>query len=126
VTNSGRFQEEGYQMMGAAFEVYNEIGGGLLEEIYQECMELELGFGAIPFRSKNGIAAFYKSKRLRKRYVPDLILFNGLIVELKAVAQLIADHEAQLINYLRLSKRRVGYLLNFGPTNKLEWRRFII
>ena len=112
--------------MGAAFEVYNEMGGGLLEEIYQECVELELSSMGIPFRSKDSIPVFYKCKQFRKRYIPDLIVFNGLIIELKAVVQLTNEHESQLINYLRIAKRPVGYLVNFGPTDKLEWKRFII
>src|SRR5439155_20459693 len=99
------FREEGYQLMGAAFEVYNENGSGLLEEIYQESLEIELALRSIPFRSKQELAVFYKGRELQKRYIPDLHVFGGIIVELKAVTELAPElapeHEAQVFNYLR-------------------------
>jgi len=119
-------KEEGYRLVGAAFEVYNELGAGLSEEVYQESLELELGFRGIPFRSKFGIRTFYKGVELRKHYVPDLILYEGLIVELKAVSDLVPEHEAQLINYMNLTRSRAGYLVNFGHKETLEWKRYVI
>ncbi|HAB17912.1 MAG TPA: GxxExxY protein [Verrucomicrobiota bacterium] len=120
------YKDEGYKLMGAAFEIYNEQGYGLAEEIYQECMEIELELRRIPFRSKQELACFYKGRELKKRYVPDLFAFNCLVVELKAVSQLVAEHEAQVVNYMRLSKQPVGYLINFGHKGTLEWKRFIL
>jgi GxxExxY protein len=58
--------------------------------------------------------------------VPDLFAFEGLVVELKSVSQLLPEHEAQLINYLRISKQPVGHLINFGRKEELEWKRFIL
>ena len=120
------YKDEGYKLMGAAFEVYNERGYGLGEEIYQECMEIELELRAISFHSKQELACFYKGRELKKRYVPDLFVFGCLIVELKAVSQLLAEHEAQLVNYLRLTRQPVGYLINFGHKDSLEWKRIIL
>lgn len=119
-------QEEGYQLMGAAFEVYNEQGYGLAEEIYQECLEIELENPGIPFRAKQELVCHYKGRPLKKRYVPDLFAFNALIVELKSVGQLAPEHEAQVLNYMRISKSPVGYLINFGHKGNLEWKRFIL
>ena len=82
------FRKEGYELMGAAFEVYNENGSGLLEEIYQESLEIELALRGIPFRSKQELAVFYKGRELQKRYIPDLHVFGGIVVELKAVTEL--------------------------------------
>ena len=118
--------EEGYALMGAAFEVHREIGGGLLEEIYQECLEIELQECGIPFRAKDEIAVFYKGRKLKKRYIPDLVVHEQVVVELKSVKELDPAHEAQLINYMRLSRQPVGYLINFGPIGKLQWKRFIL
>ena len=118
--------EEGYQLMGAAFEVYNEQGYGLAEEIYQECLEIELENRGIPFRAKQELVCHYKGLPLKKRYVPDLFAFNSLIVELKSVSQLAPEHEAQVFNYMRISKSPVGYLINFGHKGNLEWKRFIL
>jgi GxxExxY protein len=77
-------KDEGYKLMGAAFEVYNEQGYGMAEEIYQESLEIELELRGIPFRSKQELACFYKGRELKKRYVPDLFVFNCLVVELKS------------------------------------------
>ena len=120
------YKDEGYKLMGAAFEVYNEQGYGLAEEIYQECLELELESRAIAFQSKPELLCFYKGRQLKKRYVPDLFVFGCLVTELKAVTALAPEHEAQLINYLRLTRQPVGYLINFGHKDTLEWKRIIL
>ena len=120
------YKDEGYRLMGAAFEVYNEQGFGLAEEIYQESLEIELESRGIPFRTKQELTCHYKGRELKKRYVPDLIVFDGLVTELKSVSQLAPEHEAQLMNYLRITKQPVGYLVNFGHKDTLEWKRFIL
>ena len=120
------FQEEGYKLMGAAFEVYNEQGYGLAEEIYQESFEIELELRQIPWKSKQELATFYKNRPLKKRYVPDVIVYGGMVVELKAVSELLPEHEAQVFNYMRIARMSVGYLINFGHKATLEWKRFII
>lgn len=120
------YKDEGYKFMGAAFEVYNEIGCGLAEEVYQESLEIELELRGLAFRSKQERHCFYKQRILKKRYMPDFDVFDGLVVELKAVTQLLPEHEAQLINYMRISKRPVGYLVNFGHKDTLEWKRFLL
>jgi len=120
------YKHEGYQFMAAAFEVYNDRGYGLAEEIYQECLEIELELRGISFRPKEEIRCFYKGRELKKRYVPDLFVFGCLVVELKAVEELGPEHEAQLINYMRITRQPVGYLVNFGHKDTLEWKRFIL
>jgi GxxExxY protein len=120
------FKDEGYRLMGAAFEVFNEKGGGLAEEIYQECLEIELEMRCIQFKSKQELACYYKGRELKKRYVPDLFVFDCLVAELKAVSALLPEHEAQLLNYMRITRQPVGYLINFGPKDSLEWKRFIL
>ena len=120
------YSKEGYALMAAAFEVHNEQGGGMAEEVYQESLEFELGDRGIPFVSKQELAIYYKGRELKKRYVPDLYVHDGIVVELKAVSALLPEHEAQLINYMRIAKKRVGYLVNFGPIKGVEWKRFVI
>ena len=120
------YKDEGYKFMGAAFEVYNEQGYGLGEEIYQESLEIELRLREIPFQSKQELRCFYKGRELRKRYLPDLIVFGCLVVELKSVSALAPEYEAQLINYMRITRQPVGYLVNFGHKDTLEWKRFIL
>ncbi|MDA3873885.1 MAG: GxxExxY protein [Kiritimatiellae bacterium] len=118
--------KEGYALMGAAFEVYNENGHGMGEEIYQESLEIELNLRKIPFRSKDELQVFYKGFVLKKTYIPDLMVYREIITELKSVKALLPEHEAQLINYMRITKKAVGYLINFGTPNDLQWKRFII
>ncbi|MDP1589598.1 MAG: GxxExxY protein [Prosthecobacter sp.] len=122
----GPFQQEGFDLMAAAFDVHNEVGGGLAEEVYQESLEVELEMRGMPFVSKQEIAIFHKGRELKRRYVPDLYVCDGMVVELKAVSQLLPEHDAQLFNYMRLTGKRVGYLINFAPLKRVEWRRYVL
>ena len=114
---------EGYSMIGAGFEVYNEMGNGYLDDVYQESLELELHDQKIPFVPKPKLPIFYKVRSLRKQYEADLNIFDRIIIELKAVKALLPEHEAQLLNYLKATGRRVRYLVHFGTFPKLDWRR---
>lgn len=119
-------EDEGYKLMGAAFEVHNELGYGLAEEIYQQSLEVELSLRAIPFRSKCELQVYYKGKQLETIYKPDLYVYESIVVELKAVKELVSEHEAQLFNYMRIARQPVGYLINFGRKGGLEWKRLIL
>lgn len=123
---SGIYRDEGFRFMGAAFEVYNDRGFGMAEEVYQECVEIELDLRGIPYDAKAELRCCYKGHELRKRYIPDLFVFGCLVVELKAVETLLPEHEAQLFNYMRISRQPVGYLVNFGHRDTLEWKRLIL
>ena len=124
--STGLHQQQGYDFMAAAFEVHTEMGHGFLEEVYHESLELELTQRGIPFISKPKLQLFYKGQSLKKQYEADLIVVGEMVVELKAVKTLLPEHEAQLINYLRATRKRVGYLINFGSFPKLEWKRFVL
>ncbi len=125
-TPTGLYQQEGYDFMAAVFDVYNEMCHGFLEEVYHESLELELTQRGIAYASKSKLALFYKGQLLKKQYEADLIVIGEIVVELKAVKALLSEHEAQLINYLRATGKRVGYLVNFGSFPKLEWKRFVL
>lgn len=119
-------EQEGYRLMGAAFEVYNQLGYGMAEEVYQQSLEIELGMRGIPFQSKAELTMHYKDRVLLTCYRPNLLVFDAIVVELKAVSELVSDHEAQLFNYMRIASQPIGYLLNFGRKNDLQWKRFIL
>jgi GxxExxY protein len=89
-------------------------------------LERELKLRGIVFERKPGIEIPYKGEPLDKRYFPDLLVAGGVIAELKTVQALVGEHEAQLLNYLRATKKRVGYLINFGSKTKLEWKRMVL
>lgn len=126
MTTNEPFAQDGYDLMAAAFEVHNEQGGGLLEEIYQESMQVELDLRNIRFSARPGLQVFYKGRMLNKRYEPDLLVNDNIVVELKAVRQILSEHEAQLLNYMRITRKPVGYLINFAPIAKVEWKRFVL
>jgi GxxExxY protein len=119
------FAQLGYDLMAAAFDVYNELGGGLSEEIYQESLERELASRRIAFESQPELKVFYKSTPLNKRLKPDLIVANEIVVELKAAKNLAEEHESQLLNYLRVTQKPVGYLINSASFPKLQWKRYV-
>lgn len=118
-------KEEVYSIVGCAIEVHKELGFGFLEAVYQEAMELELTQRKIPFDAQLSLAISYKGQRLRKEYNADLICYAQIIVELKALERLSGREEAQLLNYLKATGYRVGLLINFGNSPKLEWKRFV-
>src|SRR5690606_16226352 len=101
-------------LMGACFEVYNEMGNGYLEDVYQESLEMELSARGISYVAHPKLPITYKGRLLRKHYEADLLVLDKIIVELKALKTLLPEHEAQLIHYLKTTGRKIGYLVNFG------------
>ncbi|MCQ2263730.1 MAG: GxxExxY protein [Bacteroidales bacterium] len=104
---------EMYNIVGAAMEVYNTLGRGMEEAVYQEAMQIEMALRDISFEREVWFDAFYKDCKMKKRYRADLVV-NDVIVELKSVCCLTSDHRAQLFNYMRLTKQKRGILMNFG------------
>lgn len=113
-------------IIGAAIEVHREMGPGLLESIYQKCLERELRWRGIAFEALARLPLIYKGEPLDSEFVLDLYFPGRLVVELKAVERLLPVHDAQLLSYLRLSHTPVGLLLNFTvPVMKDGVRRFV-
>ena len=119
------FRDEVYAVVGAAIEVHRELGAGFLEAVYQEAMERELALRGIAFESQRELVIHYKGQPLSKSYVCDLLCFDSVLVELKAMDRLTGREAAQLINYLKSAGLSVGILINFGSHGKLEWRRLV-
>ncbi len=118
-------KEETYQILGACFEVYNNMGCGFLESVYQECLEQELSSVGIPFEAQQQIDLVYKGNELKRTFSPDLLCFGTVIVEIKAVKRLNVEHQAQLINYLKACRLNVGLLVNFGSYPQLDYERIV-
>ena len=119
------FKDECFQIMGACFEVYKELGCGFLEAVYQESLEIELATQAIPFRPPLELVLKYKGQRLKQLYEPDFVCWDKIILEIKAVTELSNVHRAQLQNYLKATGFRLGVLVNFGHFPKVEWERIV-
>jgi GxxExxY protein len=120
------YKEESYRILGACFEVYKEMGCGFVEPVYQECLEIELGLQGISFESQVQLPLAYKGSPLKGKYIPDFILFNKIVLEIKAVKELADDHRAQVYNYLRATGYRLGLLVNFGHHPGVEYERIVI
>jgi GxxExxY protein len=113
-----------YAIIGAAMEVHRELGCGFLEPVYQEAMEIELVARSIPCKRQVDLGIMYKGRPLCCLYKADLICFENIIVELKALSRLTGVEEAQVINYLKATGFHVALLLNFGCTS-LQYKRFV-
>ena len=104
-------------VIGAAIEVHKELGGpGLLEDFYEEALCCELEMRGIPHKRPVGIKVIYKGRELRKRLVLDLVVADKLIVECKAVDEYNKVYSAQVLTYLRQTKKKLGLAINFGET----------
>jgi len=120
-----KLKEEVYAVIGAAIDVHRELGPGFLESIYQEAMEIELTTRRLPFVAQHPISVRYKGVTLKKQYLADLVCFERIIVEIKALPHLSVTETAQLLNYLKGTGFPMGVLINFGSHGKLEWKRLV-
>jgi GxxExxY protein len=118
--------DEAYAVAGAAMEVYYKLGSGFLEPVYQQALGIEFARRNVPFEQQKRFRIEYKGTILDKEYVADFVCYDQVIVEIKAINQLSPVDWAQVINYLKVSKMRVGLLFNFGSVGKLEWKRLVI
>ncbi len=107
-------------IIGAAIEVHKELGPGFLEPVYQEAMELELTERGIPFSAQAALKIRFKKWTLKKEYIPDLLCFGSVVVELKAMEKLTSRETAIAINYLKATGFKVCLLINFGSVGKVE------
>ena len=117
------FKDEVYAIIGAAMEVYNQLGPGFGEAIYQEALEIESDSRALPNNPQQEIYIAYKGVKLKKFFKPDFIYYDKIIAEIKAMDKLTSREEAQLLNYLKATGLPLGILINFGRENDLEWKR---
>jgi GxxExxY protein len=124
--NALYLSDETYEVVGAAMEVFYKLGPGFLEPIYQQAFAIELELRGIPYRREERFTITYKGRVLGKEYVADFFCYDQIIVELKAVNQLSPIDWAQVINYLKVTRCRVGLLFNFGSHGRLEWKKLVI
>lgn len=113
------------KIIGVAMEVHRELGCGFLEALYQEAFEHELMLNRINFVSKKLHRVSYKDIILRHPYIPDLIVEGKVVVDLKAIREIGAIEEAQMVNYLKITMVPVGLIINFAGRS-LEWKRLVL
>ena len=117
-----KYEEQTSKILNACIEVHNELGNGFLEPVYQEALEEEFKLQGIPYEREKLLPVMYKGKQLNKEYYADFVCYENIIVELKAVTNLVKAHKAQLLNYMKATKAEIGLLINFGETS-LKWER---
>ena len=120
------YRDEGYAILGACFEVYNTLHPGLSEDIYKLSLCIEFRRRGIPYEREKQLRMYYKGELLSKKYFADLVCYGDIIVEAKATSGLTDDHRGQLLNYMRITNTKVGYLVNFGAKEKLQWQRMAL
>jgi len=114
------------KVMDAAFLVHREMGAGLLESVYEECMVEALQEINLCFERQKEVPVTFRNKKLNCGFRADLVIENCVLIELKSVSKLDPVHEAQLINYLRLADIKIGFLINFNvPLLKQGLKRFV-
>lgn len=118
-----KYRDLVYKIIGAAMEVHGELGYGLLEPVYQEALSRELSIRHIDNVREKEIEIYYKGVKMDKFYKMDLVV-DDIIVELKAVESVTSEHRVQLFNYLRLTQKPIGILINFGESN-LHSERYV-
>ena len=117
-----KYKDIVYQIIGASMEVHDELNWGLLEPVYNEALHLELLDRGVENEREKLLPSFYKGRRLDKYYQMDLVV-GDVVVELKSVDELCSAHRAQLFNYLRLTRKPIGLLVNFGQAS-LQGERY--
>lgn len=117
------YEDESYAIRGAIFEVYKTLGTGFLEAVYQEALGIEFSSRGIPYREQVDVKIAYKGHPLIQKYRADIVCYDKIILELKAVNSLLPEHEAQLQNYLRATGMRLGFLVNFCSPDGADIRR---
>ncbi len=106
-----------FEVVGAAINVHKKMGRGLAETVYHECMKVELEKKKLKYFTELNIPVFYDEKKLAIRFRCDLFVENCLVVELKAISRFVLEHEAKLLNHMRLLKAPKGILINFNCSN---------
>ncbi len=112
-----------YKIIGAAMNIYNDLGYGFLEKVYENSLKNDLEGFQVDVKQQYPIKVIYKNKVVGD-YMADLLVDNKVIIELKSIEKLNKIHEAQLLNYLKATKIKVGLLINFSP-NKLEFKKLV-
>jgi len=124
--NRDRYNQLSKEVLDAAITVHKEMGPGLLESVYEFCLMKEFELRGIFAENQVPVQLVYKGYQLNKDYRIDVLIEKEIIIELKAVEVLLPVHEAQIISHLKLTERKLGFLINFNvPLLKQGFRRFV-
>ncbi|MBN1339316.1 MAG: GxxExxY protein [Bacteroidales bacterium] len=118
-------KEQCYSIIGKCFEVHNNLGAGFLEIVYKDALEYEFGISGIPFEREKEYTVNYKGITLRHRFYADFVVYDEIILEIKAVSAISDEFIAQAINYLKVSGNKLALIVNFGEL-RLNYQRIVL
>lgn len=119
------YKDESYKIVGKCFEVYNNLGPGFLEIVYKDALEREFRLAGIPFQREKQYLINYKGYTLPHKFYADFVVYDKIILEIKAVSGIPEEFIAQALNYLKVSQNRLALVVNFGEL-KLNTRRIVL
>lgn len=119
------YKDESYKIVGKCFEVYNNLGPGFLEIVYKDALEREFRLAEIPFQREKQYLINYKGYTLPHKFYADFVVYDKIILEIKAVSGIPEEFIAQALNYLKVSQNRLALVVNFGEL-KLNTRRIVL
>jgi len=119
------YKEDAYKIIGCCMEVHKELGKGFSEIVYKDALEIEFKLNDIPFEREKGYNIDYKNYKLPRKYFSDFVIYNKIILEVKAIEMLTTTNIKQTLNYLAASKIRLGLLINFGE-DSLAYKRIVL
>jgi len=119
------YKDESYFVIGICMDIHNELGKGFRESVYGDALEHELKQNGVPYQRERKFDVLYKGKKLKHHYYADFVIDDKIILELKAIQVLISSYIKQTLNYLAVSKLKLGILVNFGE-DSLSYKRVIL
>ncbi len=119
------YKEESYKIIGKCFEVYNNLGPGFLEIVYKDALQLEFTKSRIPFEREKQYEVNYKGLVLPHKFYADFVVYDKIILEVKATSAIAEEHLAQTLNYLKVSGNKLALIVNFGEI-KLNYKRLVL
>jgi len=119
------YVDETYAIIGACMEVHRHLGHGFLEAVYSEALMAEFEERDIPYECNKELTIDYKGRPLIKKYYADFVCFDKILIEMKAVEKIAPSHTAQVLNYLKATRMRIGILANFGEAS-FSYKRIIL
>jgi GxxExxY protein len=119
------YKTENYKIVGLCMEIHRILGSGLLEVVYKDALEFELQQHKIPYTREKEYPVYYKGKLLPHQFYADFVVYDNIILEVKALNEINKEHIAQTINYIKLARGKLGVIINFG-TAELQHKRIIL
>lgn len=108
------YKDESFAIIGAAMEVYNQLGSGFVEKVYQDALEIEFELRGIPYKREEHLPVFYKGRQIKHDFFVDFICYDKIVIECKAVSEILNIHKIQTLNYIKINNLKLGIVINFS------------